>query len=88
MNNTNQLTSVKALRRIAIAYTTEQINQCLNDEISEQTNNCNLQGDSVEIINALSRAGVIRELIDNGLSLPEATRELARRMRYLVKLKI
>jgi len=46
-------------------------------------NICLMDGNSEKIINELSKAEVIRELIDKGMSLADALRELARRMRLV-----
>lgn len=86
MNNTNQSPNMKSLRFIANEYTSSQINQCINEQISDQANKCNIDGETADVVNALARAGVIRELIDNGLSLTEATRELGRRMRSVAEM--
>ncbi len=46
-------------------------------------NICLMDGNSEKIINELSKAEVIREMIDKGMSLADALRELARRMRLV-----
>jgi hypothetical protein len=48
-------------------------NVCLRDEATEK------------IINELAKAQFIRELLEKGMSFPDALRELARRMRELQK---
>jgi hypothetical protein len=44
-------------------------------------NTCDVVDETDEVITALSRAEVIRELMDEGKSFSEALRELARRIR-------
>ena len=87
MKNINQITSIKTLREIANTYNAQQINQCLKSQISHQTNECAFTGAQTEVVNALARAGVVRQLVDDGASLSEATRELGRRMRNVIELK-
>lgn len=84
MNESMQIASIKNLREIASEYNARQINQCIYDQIDKQSNNCKVTGENTEVVNALARAGVIRQLIDNGASLAEATRELGRRMRSAI----
>ena len=44
---------------------------------------CNMIIEAEKIINELSKAEVVRELIDQGMELADALRELARRMRLV-----
>ncbi|MEW6054082.1 MAG: hypothetical protein AB1552_09900 [Nitrospirota bacterium] len=72
---------VKKIRDIAHKYTPEQIEGCITQQIESGSNICLTDGSSEKIINELSKAEVVSELIDEGMSLADALRELARRMR-------
>lgn len=72
---------VKKIRDIAHKYTPEQIEGCITQQIESGSNICLTDGSSEKIINELSKAEVVRELIEEGMSLADALRELARRMR-------
>ncbi|MEW6585222.1 MAG: hypothetical protein AB1442_06375 [Nitrospirota bacterium] len=72
---------VKQIREIAKKYTPEQIEGCITQQIETGGNVCLKIDGNEEIINDLSKAEVIRELMDQGFSLADALRELARRMR-------
>lgn len=72
---------VKKIRDIAHKYTPEQIEGCITQQIESGSNICLTDESSEKIINELSKAEVVREMIDEGMSLADALRELARRMR-------
>ena len=52
-------------------------------QIQTGKNICLTDNNSEKIINELSKAEVIRDLMDTGMSLADALRELARRMRLI-----
>jgi hypothetical protein len=73
--------NIKQIKEIAGRYTPEQIEGCISRQLETGENICMKDGDSEKIINELSKAEVIREMTDKGISLADALRELARRMR-------
>jgi hypothetical protein len=76
---------IKEIKELSKRFTPEQIEGCITQQIETGENIC-LRNESAErIINELSKAGVIRDLIDEGMSLADALRELARRMRLVQK---
>ncbi len=78
--------NVKEIKELAGRYTPEQIENCISRQLKEGHNIC-LRDESTErIINELSKAGFVRKLMDEGMSLPEALRELARRIRQVQSL--
>ena len=81
MNTLNQVSEIKNVRELAQLFNTEQISKCIDDQIETQSNSCEIFEDNIKALNTLARAGVIRQLLDKGVSLPEATRQLGRRMR-------
>jgi hypothetical protein len=72
---------IKQLRDIAKKYTPEEIEGCITQQIETGDNVCLTDANSEKIINELSKAEVIRQLMNEGMSLADALRELARRMR-------
>lgn len=74
---------IRRIREIAKKYTPEQIEGCITDQIETGRNVCLTDATSEKIINELAKAEVVRELIDQGMDLPSALRELARRMRLV-----
>ena len=76
---------IKEIKELTKRFTPEQIEGCITQQVETGENIC-LRNESAEkIINELSKAGVIRGLIDEGMSLADALRELARRMRLVQK---
>lgn len=74
---------MKLLREIAKRYSPEQIEGCITEQIETGKNVCLRDKNSEKIINELSKAEVVRDLMDRGLELADALRELARRMRLV-----
>jgi len=74
---------IKHIREIAKKYSPEQIEGCISEQVETGKNICLTDESSEKIINELSKAGVVRELMDQGMDLADALRELARRMRLV-----
>ena len=74
---------IKQIRDIAKKYTPEEIEGCITQQMETGNNVCLIDSNSEKIINELSKAEVIRQLMDEGMSLADALRELARRMRLV-----
>jgi hypothetical protein len=72
------------LKEIAKRFTPEQIEGCITQQIDTGKNICLTDENSDKIITELSKAGVVRNLMDEGMSLADALRELARRMRLVI----
>jgi hypothetical protein len=77
--------NVREIREIAKKYSPEQIEDCITTQIETGENICVHNEKTDVIINDLSKAGFIREQMDNGMSLADALRELALRMRQVQK---
>lgn len=71
----------RELKRIAERFSLEEIERCIDQQTSRGSNVCTTPGPDDEIFAELSKATVIRELMDQGSSFPEALRELGRRIR-------
>ncbi len=74
---------IKDVKELAKRFTPEQIEGCITEELQTGRNVCLTGSDAETVINELSKAEFIRSLIEQGMSLPDALRELARRMRRL-----
>jgi len=72
------------LKEIAKRFTPEQIEGCITQQIETGENICLTDENSDKIITELSKAGVVRNLMNEGMSLADALRELARRMRLVI----
>jgi hypothetical protein len=74
---------ITQIKEIAKKYPPEQIEGCITQQIETGRNVCLADADSTRIINELSKAQVVRDLMDTGMTLADALRELARRMRLV-----
>lgn len=74
-------TDIKELKKLAKKFTPEQIEGCITQQIETGENICLKDESAEKIINELSGAEYIKRLVDKGMSLADALRELARRMR-------
>jgi hypothetical protein len=71
----------KKIKKLAGQYSPKQLETCIFQQLSKGENECEIVDDSDEVIMALSKAEVVRELMDEGKTFSEALRELARRIR-------
>ena len=74
-------TDIKELKKLAKKFTPEQIEGCITQQIETGENICLKDQSAEKIINELSGAEYIKRLVDRGMSLADALRALARRMR-------
>ena len=68
---------------LAQLYSRATLAQCLAQQIASGANHCQPQGSNEEILSLLAQAGVIAQLMEQGLDKIQALRELGRRMRVL-----
>ena len=71
----------KDLKKLTEKYSIERLESCIQQQLEKGKNECEIIDESDEVIAALSKAEVIRELMDQGMSFSEALRELGRRIR-------
>ncbi|PIQ93202.1 MAG: hypothetical protein COY75_06745 [Nitrospirae bacterium CG_4_10_14_0_8_um_filter_41_23] len=76
---------IKEIKELTKRFTPEHIEGCITLQIETGKNICLRHESAEKIINELSKAEFIRDLIDEGMSLADALRELARRMRLVQK---
>ncbi len=76
---------MKDIRELAKRYTPEEIEGCISQQIEEGKNICDVIGPTEKVLNELSKAEYVRELMEKGMKLSEAIRELAKRIRNVQK---
>lgn len=72
---------LQEIKELSKRFTPEQIEGCITQQLETGENVCLRDESSEKIINELAKARFVRSLMDEGLSLADALRELARRMR-------
>jgi len=71
----------RELKKLVEKYSVEKLEACIAQQVSVGENACGVTGGEDEVMAELSKAEVVRELMDEGRSLAEALRELGRRIR-------
>lgn len=71
----------KELKRLVERYSARQIEKCIHQQLERGENQCEIVDETDEVISELSKAEVVRELMDQGMKFSEALRELGRRIR-------
>jgi flagellar biosynthesis/type III secretory pathway chaperone len=69
------------IKELVEKYSPEQLETCIAQQLEKGENLCNIVDRSDKVIEELSKAAVIRELMGQGMSFSEALRELGRRIR-------
>ena len=71
----------KELKKLVEKYSAEKLEACIAQQTAMGVNECRVTGVEDEVMAELSKAEVVRELMDEGRSFAEALRELGRRIR-------
>ncbi len=72
----------KELKKLVEKYSAARLEACIAEQIAKGMNECGVAAQSEdEVMAELSKAEVVRELMDEGRSFSDALRELARRIR-------
>ncbi|HLC16513.1 MAG TPA: hypothetical protein VJL89_09845 [Thermodesulfovibrionia bacterium] len=74
---------LKEIRSLADKFSPNEINTCIEQQLKEGENICLIGKSPDEVINVLSKAEFVKSLMDDGLTLTESVRELARRIRSI-----
>ena len=69
------------LKRIAEKYSAEQLEVCIRQQLDKGENACEIVDKTDDVITELSKAEVVRELMEQGMKFSDALRELGRRIR-------
>ncbi len=75
--------NTREIKQLAEKFTKEQLENCIIQTIENGKNECEIDGEVLEVVNTLAKAQTVRELMDRGMSQIEAIRELARRIRQV-----
>lgn len=76
---------IKEIKELAKRFTPEQIEGCITQQMETGENVCVRNPSAEAVINELSKAQFVRDAMDSGMSLADALRELASRMRQVQK---
>jgi hypothetical protein len=74
---------IREIRKLAKKFTPEQIERCIAQQMQEGANMCDISGPTEYVINELSKAGFVRDFMDKGMSMTDAVRGLAKRIRLV-----
>ncbi len=69
------------LKKIVEKYSTGQLESCIQQQLDKGVNACEIVDEDNKVMQELSKAEVVRELMDQGMSFSEALRELGKRIR-------
>ena len=75
------------IKKLVEKYSPEQLEACIAQQLEKGENACDIVDETDKVIAELSKAEVIRELMDKGMRFSEALRELARRIRAIYSKK-
>ena len=76
---------IKEIRELAKKFTPEEIETCIKQQLQEGANICEVAGPTERVIGELAKAQFVKDLTGKGMSLTDAVRELARRIRLVQK---
>jgi len=76
---------IKEIRELAQRFTPEEIESCIKQQLQEGMNICEVTGPAEHVIGELAKAQFVKESMEKGMSLTDAVRELARRIRLVQK---
>ncbi|OGW27582.1 MAG: hypothetical protein A2X59_10195 [Nitrospirae bacterium GWC2_42_7] len=75
---------VREIRELSKKFTPEQIEGCITQQLETGRNICVINSSTEETINELAKAQFVRDRVDKGISLGDALRELAEKMRQIL----
>jgi transposase-like protein len=76
---------IKEIRELAKRFTPEEIERCIQQQLKEGENICEVKGPVEYVIGELAKAEVVKKLMEEGMNITDAIRELARRIRLVQK---
>jgi hypothetical protein len=71
----------RELKKITERYSLDQLENCIRQQLERGENRCDLVDETDTVIAELSKATVVKELMNSGLPFSKALRELGRRIR-------
>ena len=69
------------LKKIVDKYSAEQLEACIRQQLDKGENACEIVDKTDDVITDLSKAEVVRELMEQGMKFSDALRELGRKIR-------
>jgi cell fate (sporulation/competence/biofilm development) regulator YmcA (YheA/YmcA/DUF963 family) len=69
------------LKKIVEKYSAEQLEACIRQQLDKGENACEIVDGTDDAITDLSKAEVVRELMEKGMKFSDALRELGRKIR-------
>lgn len=69
------------VRALAQRFGPDELEACIRDQLEEGANVCESSGRTEEIVGVLAKAEFVKARMAQGATLPEAMRELGRRIR-------
>jgi phosphoribosyl-ATP pyrophosphohydrolase len=78
-------TDVRDIKELAKKFTPEQIEGCIAQQIETGQNICLRDKSAEKIVNELAKAEYVKRLVKKGMTIADALRELASRMRQVQK---
>ncbi len=72
---------IKEIKKLAQKFKAEELDTCINQQLNQGSNVCGLSGSNEYVINELAKAEFVRQRMDKGVSLIDAVRELASKIR-------
>ncbi len=76
---------IKEIKKLAKRFTPDEIESCIQQQLKEGENICDIKGPIEYVISELAKAEVVKRLMEQGMSITDAVRELARRIRLVQK---
>ncbi|MCE5193942.1 MAG: hypothetical protein LLF28_00550 [Nitrospiraceae bacterium] len=76
---------IKEIRALAKEFTPEQIESCITQQIAEGKNVCLIHDSHDHVVNILSKASFVKSQMHKGVSMIDAIRQLADRIRKVQK---
>lgn len=73
----------RELKRLVEKFSIERLDSCIREQLEKGENTCEIRDSTDEVIAELSKATVVRDLMDKGMNFPEALRELGKRIRAI-----
>lgn len=72
---------IKEIRELSQRFSPSELEACINQQLNEGDNICEVKGPTEKVIGVLSKAQFVKDMVDKGVSLNNAVRDLASRIR-------
>jgi hypothetical protein len=74
---------IKEIRELSKRFSPSELESCVNQQLKDGENICDVKGQTEEVVSVLSKAQFVKDMIGKGVSMNDAVRELARRIRHV-----